>query len=314
MYFGIVVRQDAMAHMASRDFGEFVDCGRLKRAFRGIYIDTEVALMSDSLVRRAALAYADRNVRSDASARAFLCCVSAAAEWSLPMARATETSVSVPRTRTVRRQSGMVVHRHTGADEVKELAGVRVVPRAVALVQAFIQLPVATGREMVIRSVQDGLVDVGEVLGHVPTNLPRRRELTELLDLAGHGSHSELEIAAVKKVLRQFGLAEVFTQQYDAVTVRGRAIEMDFAAIDYKIDLETDGSQYHSSAKARKRDNERDLQLRQIGWNVVRAVYEQVIDHPERVASALLSMLVERGWQGRPTTKKGRLALAALAR
>jgi very-short-patch-repair endonuclease len=166
---------------------------------------------------------------------------------------------------------------------------------------------------MVIRSLQDELTSGEEVRKYVTGNIRSRRQLLGLLELAENGSHSELEIIALHKVMQRFGLAHLFRQQHVA-RVQGFSIAMDFAAVEFKLDFETDGSRYHSSPRARSRDNKRDLALRTAGWHVLRALYEQVVDHPEQVASAILSLLVERGWTGKPKTTQGRLLLASLSR
>lgn len=310
MYPGIVVRQQALQHVSASGFRDLVASDRLRRLFRGIYLDTQAQFKTDALVRRAALAYADRNI-ADSRAPAFLCCESAGAEWTLACCRPAPVTVSVPRPRSVRPHAGLVIHRHKCTDIVTNRDGVRLVPLARALVQSFGRLPPEGGREMVLRAVQDGMTHVAAVRPHISHNQPKRGELIDLLSLAGDGSHSVLEIAAVEGVIGRFGLSSVFEQQY-AVGLAGRGVVMDFATAQFKVNLETDGSRYHSSPEARRRDSARDLELRRDGWYVVRALYEQVIDHPEQIATALMSILVERGWTGRPDTNEGRLALASL--
>ena len=311
MHPGIVVRQQAISAVSLSGFRDLVASDRLQWLFRGIYFDTQAQRKTDALVRRGALAYADRNLCAGSHSSAFLCCESAGAEWGLACCRATPVTVSVPRPRSVRPHAGLVIHRHTCLEIVTQRDGVRLVPLAKALVQSFGRLPSDRGNEMILRAVQEGRSDAAAIRACVSPNQPRRGDLIGLLSLAGGGSHSVLEIAAVRSVVKHYGLSALFRQQY-AVEAGGRGVVMDFAAPEFKVNLETDGSRYHSAPEARRRDNTRDLLLQRAGWYVVRAGYEQVLDHPEQVAAALLAILLERGWHGRPTTNVGRLALASL--
>jgi very-short-patch-repair endonuclease len=45
---------------------------------------------------------------------------------------------------------------------------------------------------------------------------------------------------------------------------------LDFALLDYHLDFETDGAQWHNSPKQRKRDSFRDHQHKIEGWKTIR--------------------------------------------
>lgn len=310
---GIIWRRAALQTMRRAEFDSMVKHGRLRLAFRGLYVDTVATVRSapSSLRRRAGLRYADGDRSPDATDASYMCCWSAAEEWDLPIEAPDGVSIGVPRSRTVARQDGLTIHRHDCAEEVIERHGVRLVPLELALVQAFSALPTDARRQLVIRSVQAGKVHAERVRKYVTPTTRHRAELLDLLELAQSGGHSELEIRALKGIFRRFGLQAVFRQQFgDAIP--SRSTPMDFAAPEFRINIETDGSKYHSAPDRRSADVRRDLDLSRHRWRVLRCLYENVVDDPERVAAAIIGALLERGWKGRPTTTRGRLLYAQL--
>lgn len=312
MHEGIVTRRNVVAEVGSSAFTRLVGSGVLRPAFRGIYLLRAVPRSDDAVRRRAALVYADRSPAAD-RLPAYLCCQSAATEWALPLPLPKEVSVGVPRGRTVARQAGLVVHGHDlPADAIVTRRDVRLVTIHQALVQAFGTLDRDDRRQLVIRSVQDRLVAPERIRASMRRTTPGRAELRELLTLTESGSHSELEITALATVLDRYGLSTVFVQQFSRATSQ-RSIPMDFAAVEHRLNLETDGSRYHTDPPQRRADVRRDLDLSRQGWVVIRCQYENVTDEPERVAAALLVALQQRGWTAKPTTTAGRLLLATLA-
>ena len=61
---------------------------------------------------------------------------------------------------------------------------------------------------------------------------------------------------------------------------------IDFAILDQKIAIEVDGTKWHSSKEAKKRDRFKDYQLRREGWLVIRLKEEE----KERWKDFLLSI------------------------
>lgn len=51
---------------------------------------------------------------------------------------------------------------------------------------------------------------------------------------------------------------------------------IDFAIPKYKLALECDGFQYHSSEKARLHDRNRDAYMKRVGWKVMRFTYKDL--------------------------------------
>jgi very-short-patch-repair endonuclease len=56
---------------------------------------------------------------------------------------------------------------------------------------------------------------------------------------------------------------------------------LDFAFVDKKIDIEVDGENWHSSKKAKKRDNYRNFRLKRSGWKVLRFTGNKVLNNLE---------------------------------
>ncbi|MGB7685920.1 MAG: DUF559 domain-containing protein [Solirubrobacterales bacterium] len=66
----------------------------------------------------------------------------------------------------------------------------------------------------------------------------------------------------------------------------------DFVWRDQRLIVETDGYRYHRGRAAFEDDRARDLELRALGFEVVRLSYKQVTEEAERVASILRAALV----------------------
>jgi very-short-patch-repair endonuclease len=77
------------------------------------------------------------------------------------------------------------------------------------------------------------------------------------------------------------------------VNVRVDRFLVDFLWPEQRLVVETDGWRYHGGSIARAEDNARDARLQQLGFEVLRFTYWQVVDEPARVAAAV------RGFLGR---------------
>jgi hypothetical protein len=277
---GIIWRRAALRTMRADQFNVLVKIGRLVRAFRGLYLDevTVAGMDRGAVLRRAGLQFADGERPPDSDDSSYLCCWSAAEEWDLPLEALLGISVSVPRERTVTKQYGLAIHRHAcQPSQIRQRRGVRVVPLELALVQAFSALPKDARRQLVIRSIQDRKVYADRVRPYISRTTPRRAELLDLLALAEAGAHSELEIKALLAVFRRYGIHGVFCQQF-ADAIPERSVPMDFAAPDLHLNIEADGSKYHSAPDRRSADVRRDLDLSRHRWKVLRCLYENVVD------------------------------------
>lgn len=72
---------------------------------------------------------------------------------------------------------------------------------------------------------------------------------------------------------------------------------LDIAFPDYKLAIECDGQEYHSSNEARFRDTERDQVLRREGWTTIRFSGSQIHQSPIECTQIVLNELMSRGFQ-----------------
>jgi very-short-patch-repair endonuclease len=75
------------------------------------------------------------------------------------------------------------------------------------------------------------------------------------------------------------------------VNVRVGPFLVDFLWSAHRLVAETDGYRYHRGSEAFEDDRARDLQLRALGYDVVRLSYRQVAGEPEQVATVFRSAL-----------------------
>ena len=95
----------------------------------------------------------------------------------------------------------------------------------------------------------------------------------------------ERRAAEMKKRFEALGLRNV----------RIDSIEVDFLWRDRRLVVETDGYRYHRGKAGFERDRERDLQLRGLGYEVIRVSEGQLADKPRQVGELLGRVLAEAG-------------------
>ncbi len=75
------------------------------------------------------------------------------------------------------------------------------------------------------------------------------------------------------------------------VNVRLGPFLVDFLWRDQRLIVETDGYRFHRGREAFEADRARDVELRLLGYTVVRFTHRQVVREPSRVAQALSKLL-----------------------
>lgn len=78
-----------------------------------------------------------------------------------------------------------------------------------------------------------------------------------------------------------------------------RSGRVDFVFFPERVALEVDGRRWHAIQAAHDRDRQRDLELREAGFDPHRYTYAQLRDHPARVALVVRSALAARSVPGR---------------
>jgi very-short-patch-repair endonuclease len=82
------------------------------------------------------------------------------------------------------------------------------------------------------------------------------------------------------------------------VNVRVGPLTVDFFWRERRLVVETDGYRYHRGRIAFETDRSRDLELRSLGYEVVRLSYRQILQEPTKVAAVLGNALRgRRSWR-----------------
>ena len=91
-------------------------------------------------------------------------------------------------------------------------------------------------------------------------------------------------------IIRQFGLPTPVRNF--VVRIDGKPeYELDLAYPDQLIDLEANGAKWHSTRRQRKRDAERHVVLKALGWHIEDFDYDEVVYYPESVAARIGAVL-----------------------
>lgn len=239
------------------------DRGRLHRLHRGVYAVGYRAGSFEARAMAAALALAGARGTVGVSHR------SAASLWRLLPPLDGPIDVSVPSRSGRRGRDGIRVHRCESLrpEHLTRRLGIPVTTPT----RTIADLRRAVSPRELRRAIRQA-----EVLG-LPTGF----------ETIAEGTRSELE-GRFLRLCRRAGLPT------PEVNVRIGRFTVDFLWRDERLVVETDGYRYHRGRQAFEDDRARDLELRDLGFEVVRLSYRQVVGEPERVAATL-----ERGVRGR---------------
>lgn len=222
---------------------------------------------------------------------------SAGHAWSLLTDTGDTISVVVPFARSGRPRDGIRVirsrhmrdrvdpsawpHRTTAEDTVLDLSQGRSLDRAVALVSKARQLHLVTPASLL------------RALDHRPGQ-SHRSLLREALDEIGAGVESAAEYRYVRDVERAHGLPEG-RRQDPAPGQRHRDSFYDLV----DVVVEIDGRVGHEGWAAQKRDRRRDLDAAVNGHLTIRPTWVDVAQAPCALATDLVAIFRQRGWNGR---------------
>jgi len=96
--------------------------------------------------------------------------------------------------------------------------------------------------------------------------------------------------------LTSCGSAAVSRLPPPEVNVRAGRHLVDFLWRDRKLIVETDGYIYHRGEGAFQDDRGRDLELKRLGYEVVRLSERQINEEPDRIAQTLAALLDNSRW------------------
>jgi very-short-patch-repair endonuclease len=291
---GVLTRAGVVRVVPSHVLDHALASGRLVRMLPGVYVGPDRADELD-VRHRASLAYAgpESALGQLSAVRVWLGCRAPPLPDDL-------VHVVVPAARRLRATVGVSVHRRTGfgpADVVVR-ADLRVTRLERALVDSWPLLGAVERRAVVLTAVGDRRTTpqrISAELCRVP-NLPRRRELADLLRLLDAGCRSELEIWGYREVFTGPGFAHLEWQV--PVRLGKRTVYLDVFDRAAGVAFELDGAAYHSSPIDRERDLRRDAALAAVGIVVVRYTHERLhreVAAVRREALAILNAQSRRG-------------------
>jgi very-short-patch-repair endonuclease len=257
---GVVsVRQLRAAGLDKHRVRHRVRTGRLHPVHRGVYAVGHAGASPEAKWMAAVLTCGNGAVLSH---------VSAAALWKLlPDYRPGVVHISIPGDGGRQRRSNIRLHRSStlGPTCMTRCHGIPVTTPA----RTVADLRRIVSAEQLRRAIRQA-----EILG-----------LGTGLDVPREPTRSELEH-------RFLLLCRRYRIPTPAVNVRIGPLLVDFVWPGHRLIVETDGYRFHRGRIAFEEDRARDLQLRELGYNVVRLSYRQVVDHPKRVAAVLRKALL----------------------
>jgi very-short-patch-repair endonuclease len=250
-------RQLVEAGLSEAGIARRVENGRLHRIHRGVYAIGHFGLSIEGHWMAAVLTCGEDAVLSHRSA---------AQLWGLLNPKGGPVDVSIPRTPGRSRRVGIRLHR----------------------CQSLAPNLIARRRNIPVTTPARTIADLRRAMS--PAELRRVVRQAEVFglplgpDAVHDGTRSELEHRFLALCRRQ-------RLPPPAVNIRVGELLVDFAWPDRELIVETDGYRFHRGRAAFENDRARDLQLRELGYDVIRLTYRQVIDQPEQVATVLRKAL-----------------------
>jgi hypothetical protein len=212
-------------------------------------------------------------------------------------------AVAIDRDRHIARPAGVTMHRSAHLEErVQWHLG----PPRVRYHDAVLDVAASARTERdalaeLARGVQSRRTTAGRMMDALDERLrtTRGRWLAEVLHDVAAGTCSVLEHAYLRDVERAHGLMPARRQVRDRI-----GSHVIYRDVEYHVGLvvELDGYLHHSSFVARELDMDRDLITAVDGKDSVRVGWGQVWDRPCWTADCVASLLIARGWDGRPRT------------
>ncbi len=285
---GVVRRADLTAVLPKHAVDSALAAGHVVRVAPQVYADPAV-LGEPMTPLRTALLYGGDN--------AALSHTTGLSLWSLPLPPDLPVHLTTDN-RQLNAHQKLVVHRRRGfraePPMVALRGGLAVVRLDACLVDSWPLLEGYERRAPLIAAVQRRLTTATRVRAAVngSTRLAGRASLLGLVELLESGCHSELEIWGFRHVFNHPMLPTA--QRQRSVSIGGRRGYLDVAYPEEMVDVELDGSRYHSGGDSRERDMRRDAALVAAGWLVVRFSHRRLHEDPEGVRREVLATLEVR--------------------
>ena len=227
-------------------------------------------------------------------------------ESALPDHAGRAIQVAVARGRRIQPPSGVVV---TRMDDLRERVDWQAAPPRLRLEHATLDTMERMLRSgdvaaafatlsIVLHSRRTSVDELDRVL-RARARFTGRAIATGLLEDARSGACSVLERGYLHRVERAHGLPRGSRQSLS--TSSGRATSQDVRYDEYGLVVELDGRAFHDSPHARDADADRDLaELAVRADATARVTYGLVFRDGCRTAARIATILMRRGWHGRP--------------
>ena len=245
-----------------------ISTGDLVKVWSGVYSRDE----PDTITRLRGL-----DLRADETVA--ICLATAAAAYGFDTEEVVDLHVLNPVGHQLRNSDGLLVHRRRGAPLTEvdgrpattpEWTAVEVArglrrPRALATLDA---------------ALRSGTCDRRQLRAAAARQSGRRGivQVRELIRLAAPEAESPMESEA-RLVMIDGGLPSPVLQ-YEIVDRNWQTWRVDFAWPDVKVAVEYDGFDWHSQPESLSRDRQKRAALREVGWEVVSAVADDIRRRP----------------------------------
>jgi hypothetical protein len=207
-----------------------------------------------------------------------LCLHTAASVYGFDTEDSTDLHVLHPAESRLRDRPGLVVHRREGATLTSvrsrpitapawtavEVARSLRRPRALATLDAALRSGTCSRDDLVTAAAQQ--VGRRNIVG-----------VRDLISLARPGAESPMESEA-RLVMTDGGLPEPVLQ-YEIIDRDGRLWRVDFAWPEYRLAVEYDGFEWHSSPEHLRKDRQKRAALEELGWRYMSIVSDDVRRH-----------------------------------
>ncbi len=122
------------------------------------------------------------------------------------------------------------------------------------------------------------------------------RYMDALAERSPADSKRDSDLERVLAGILSAGGATPFVIQHPVVLKTGILVHLDVAFPEVWLDIESDGYATHGGREPWERDHDRDMELTDLGWLVMRFTWRQITFRPERVLAAVMKQLTDRGF------------------
>jgi very-short-patch-repair endonuclease len=158
--------------------------------------------------------------------------------------------------------------------------GLPVTPRPDSVLDVLGEMPLTAGGSLLDRALQQqwlSPIQITQRLAEPARGNPRLRTLARVL---GDGAEAESE-RQLHRLLRQAGIRN--WRPNHTVTARGRRYRLDVALPEAMIAIEVDGMAWHLQSDRKQQDLDRQNDLVESGWTVLRFTWNDIMYRPDYV-------------------------------